>query len=177
MQGRSRASIARLYSWNYTSLGNLPNVLREKKYLYANPGLTYEYQFINVDDYEGMGETSPMPYFYQNLGEAESVVALYMYMRLTGYPADRISILTTYNGQLALISDVLHQRCAWNPAIGLPKTVATVDKYQGMQNDCKPHTDIHALHLERTYIHRHTYADLDHSVYTVHRYTQVCVSG
>jgi hypothetical protein len=29
-----------------------------------------------------------------------------MFMRLMGYPAANISILTTYNGQRALISDV-----------------------------------------------------------------------
>ncbi|KFG56231.1 putative aquarius [Toxoplasma gondii FOU] len=135
MQGRARPSLAALYSWNYRRLGNLPAVVESERYITANPGLSFDFQFINVEDHAGKGETSPLPYFYQNLGEAEAVVALYMYMRLTGYPAEAISILTTYNGQLALISDVLHQRCAWNPAIGLPKAVATVDKYQGMQND------------------------------------------
>ena len=43
----------------------------------------------------------------QNLGEAEYLVSLYQYMRLRGYPADKISILTTYNGQKALIRDVV----------------------------------------------------------------------
>ncbi|CAM9758399.1 unnamed protein product, partial [Phaeothamnion confervicola] len=72
----------------------------------------------------------------QNLGEAEYVVATYQYMRLLGYPADRIAILTTYNGQKALIRDVLQQRCAANPALfGAPSRVTTVDKYQGQQND------------------------------------------
>ncbi|PFH34370.1 hypothetical protein BESB_075220 [Besnoitia besnoiti] len=135
MQGRARPSLAALYAWNYRRLGNLPLVETHPSYAASNPGLAFDFQFINVEDYAGKGETTPLPHFYQNLGEAEYVVALYMYMRLTGYPADKITILTTYNGQLALISDVLHQRCAWNPAIGLPKAVATVDKYQGMQND------------------------------------------
>ena len=39
---------------------------------------------INVEDFNGYGETQPIPYFYQNLGEAEHCVALYMYMRLIG---------------------------------------------------------------------------------------------
>lgn len=39
-------------------------------------------------------------------------------MRILGYPADRITILTTYNGQRALLHDVLTQRCAGNPLIG-----------------------------------------------------------
>jgi hypothetical protein len=45
----------------------------------------YEYQFVDVGDYDGHGEMSPNPFFYQNLGEAEYVVAVYMYMRLLGY--------------------------------------------------------------------------------------------
>ena len=56
----------------------------------------------------------------QNLGEAEYVVALYQYMRLRGYPAERISILTTYNGQKALIQDVIERRCVGHPAFGRP---------------------------------------------------------
>jgi len=53
---------------------------------------------------------------------------------LIGYPADRISIITTYNGQKHLIRDVLKQRCA-HPFFGQPARVTTVDKYQGQQND------------------------------------------
>lgn len=41
------------------------------------------------------GETEPSPYFIQNLGEAEYIVAIYSFMRLMGYPAHKISILTT----------------------------------------------------------------------------------
>lgn len=55
-------------------------------------------------------------------------------MRLCGYPADKISILTTYNGQKHLIRDVLNMRCS-HPIFGFPAAVATVDKYQGQQND------------------------------------------
>lgn len=61
----------------------------------------------------------------KNLGEAEYSVALYMYMRLLGYPADRISILTTYNGQKHLIRDVINQRCAGNPFFSQPNKVRT----------------------------------------------------
>lgn len=69
------------------------------------------------------------------MGEAEYVVAVYMYMRLLGYPAEKISILTTYNGQKHLIRDVITARCSNNPLIGWPAKVTTVDKYQGQQND------------------------------------------
>lgn len=62
----------------------------------------------------------------KNLAEAEYSVALYMYMRLLGYPAERISILTTYNGQKHLIRDVINQRCAGNPVFGQPHKVSTI---------------------------------------------------
>ncbi|RKP09855.1 P-loop containing nucleoside triphosphate hydrolase protein [Thamnocephalis sphaerospora] len=134
-QGRARPSIAKLYNWRYKNLGDLPNVVEGPGFQLANPGFSHEYQFINVEDYEGRGETAPSPHFFQNLGEAEYVVATYQYMRLLGYPAERITILTTYNGQRALIGDVLRRRCSWQPYFGMPAKVTTVDKYQGQQND------------------------------------------
>ncbi|KAJ1658990.1 hypothetical protein IWQ61_001861 [Dispira simplex] len=134
-QGRARPCLAKLYSWRYHQLGNLPNVLQEPQYLRANPGFAYPFQMVDVDDYQGQGESQPVPYFYQNLGEAEYVVAVYQYMRLRGYPADKIAILTTYNGQRSLIRDVLNKRCGWSPYFGVPAKVTTVDKYQGQQND------------------------------------------
>ena len=66
----------------------------------------------------------PVPYFFQNLAEAEYVVTLYQYMRLLGYPADKISMLTTYNGQKALLKDVVERRCAHHPAFGVPHKVS-----------------------------------------------------
>jgi intron-binding protein aquarius len=135
-QGRARPSIAELYKWRYTNLGTLPSVLSAPEFQIANPGFKFDYQFIDVPDYKGKGESEPSPHFIQNLGEAEYTVALYMYMRLLGYPAHKISILTTYAGQKALIKDVLAHRCQGNKLFGLPRIVATVDKYQGEQNDC-----------------------------------------
>ena len=135
-QGRARSSIAELFHWRYPSLGNLPAVEALPEFQRANAGLRYEYQFINVPDYKGKGETTPSPHFIQNLGEAEYAVALFMYMRLLGYSASKISILTPYAGQRALIRDVLGHRCAKNRLFGLPRIVTTVDKYQGEQNDC-----------------------------------------
>ncbi|KAG1077674.1 hypothetical protein G6F42_024688 [Rhizopus arrhizus] len=135
-QGRARPSLADLYNWRYQDLQNLPKVT-EGPYTKANAGFAFDYQMIDVGEYQEQGETEPVPYFYQNLGEAEYMVAVYQYMRLVGYPAEKISILTTYNGQKALIKDVLERRCAWNPYFGTPATIDTVDKYQGQQNDCK----------------------------------------
>lgn len=94
-------------------------------------------QLINVEDFEGSGESSPTPYFYQNLGEAEYVVAMFQYMVLIGYAPEQISILTTYNGQKELLSDIVSRRCgAGMPLEGFrPRTISTVDQYQGQQND------------------------------------------
>lgn len=134
-QGRARASIANLYTWRYKKLGSLPHVVTYPEYQLSNAGFEFDYQLVNVENFNGVGESEPNPYFFQNLGEAEYVVATFMYMRLLGYPAEKISILTTYNGQKHLIRDVINQRCAKNPFIGRPHTVTTVDRYQGQQND------------------------------------------
>lgn len=122
-QGRARPSIAALYNWRYRSLGDLPRVTSAPEYRVANAGLGYEYQFINVPDWMGRGESTPLPHFFQNLGEAEYVVSLYCFMRLMGYPASKITILTTYNGQKNLLQDVVEKRCAHNPLFGRPHKV------------------------------------------------------
>ncbi|CAG8287914.1 unnamed protein product [Penicillium olsonii] len=134
-QGRARSSIAELFRWRYQELGDLPVVQTAPEYQKANAGFQFDYQFINVPDYQGTGEREPTPHFIQNLGEAEYAVAMYQYMRLLGYPASKISILATYAGQTALIRDVLSHRCGKNPMFGMPKIVTTVDRYQGEQND------------------------------------------
>lgn len=142
-QGRARLELAALYSWRYTfpkangsivELGNLPNTLSDPIFLRGNAGFKHSYQFIDVPAFKGKGETCPTPFFYQNLGEAEYVVAVYQYMRLLGYPAKNISIITPYNGQKHLIRDILQQRCK-NSLFGFPSQVTTVDKFQGQQND------------------------------------------
>ncbi|KAI4384634.1 hypothetical protein MLD38_002757 [Melastoma candidum] len=134
-QGRARPSIAKLYNWRYRELGDLPFLMKEPVFHKANAGFTYDYQLIDVPDYHDKGETAPSPWFYQNEGEAEYVVSVYMYMRLLGYPANKISILTTYNGQKLLIRDVINRRCVPYSFIGPPNKVTTVDKFQGQQND------------------------------------------
>ncbi|KAL3732608.1 hypothetical protein ACJRO7_029278 [Eucalyptus globulus] len=134
-QGRARPSIAKLYNWRYRDLGDLPFLKEAAIFHRANAGFTYDYQLIDVPDYHGRGESAPSPWFYQNEGEAEYVVSVYMYMRLLGYPANKISILTTYNGQKLLIRDVINRRCVPYDFIGPPSKVTTVDKFQGQQND------------------------------------------
>lgn len=134
-QGRARPSLAKLYNWRYRDLGDLPYVRENMVFHHANAGFCFDYQLIDVPDYHGKGETAPSPWFYQNEGEAEYVVSVYIYMRLLGYPANKISILTTYNGQKLLIRDVINRRCVPWDFIGPPNKVATVDKFQGQQND------------------------------------------
>jgi intron-binding protein aquarius len=135
-QGRARPDIASLYRWRYNDLGNLDRV-NDSEYLLANAGFAHTFQVINVENFEGKGESSPTAYFYQNVGEAEYAVALFQYMVLIGYSPHQISILTTYNGQRALINDILSQRCGdGTPLAGVrPRAVSTVDQYQGQQNN------------------------------------------
>eukprot|EP01062_Namystynia_karyoxenos_P069924 TRINITY_DN6533_c0_g1_i3.p1 TRINITY_DN6533_c0_g1~~TRINITY_DN6533_c0_g1_i3.p1 ORF type:complete len:1505 (+),score=516.09 TRINITY_DN6533_c0_g1_i3:74-4588(+) len=134
-QGRMRTELADLFRWRYKELRDLPHVQREDRFGLANAGFALTHQCIDVGDFRGQGESQPQPHFYQNLGEAEYVVATYMYMRLLGYPAKSISILTTYNGQKHLIRDVLQHRCGPGTIFGALPIVSTVDKYQGRQND------------------------------------------
>lgn len=101
----------------------------------ANAGFSYDYQLVDIPDYNGRGESVPSPWFYQNQEEAEYIVNVYMYMRLLGYPASNISILTTYNGQMHLICDVVNKQCTPYSFIGSPSQITTVDKFQGQQND------------------------------------------
>eukprot|EP01091_Cochliopodium_minus_P018586 TRINITY_DN7576_c0_g1_i1.p1 TRINITY_DN7576_c0_g1~~TRINITY_DN7576_c0_g1_i1.p1 ORF type:complete len:1581 (+),score=553.90 TRINITY_DN7576_c0_g1_i1:419-4744(+) len=133
-QGRSRPSLSKLFNWRYPVLKDLPNVSSDV-FLKANAGLSFDYQLINVENFQGKGEVQPTPYFYQNLGEAEYVVSLYIWLRLRGYPASSITILTTYNGQKQLLRDVVKKRCLSNKNIGFPHKIATVDRFQGQQND------------------------------------------
>lgn len=136
-QGRARAELASLYSWRYKNLGNLDHVQQSEKFQLANSGFAHSFQMINVEEFEGRGESTPTAYFYQNVGEAEYAVALFQYMVLIGHAPETITILTTYNGQKALIMDIISQRCGvGTPLAGVrPGSVSTVDKYQGQQND------------------------------------------
>jgi intron-binding protein aquarius len=136
-QGRARAEIASLYSWRYKNLGDLDHVQQSRQLQLANSGFVHTFQIIDVEDFEGRGESTPTAYFYQNLGEAEYAVALFQYMVLIGHRPETITILTTYNGQKALIMDILARRCGeGTPLAGIrPGCVSTVDKYQGQQND------------------------------------------
>jgi intron-binding protein aquarius len=140
-QGRSRPALAALWNWRYAGLSDLPLVQvapdanSSSAFARVNAGFAFSHQLVDVQDLNGAGESEPNPFFFQNLAEAEYVVQTFMYMRLLGYPASRIAILTTYNGQKALIDDVLKVRCGSFPQFGSPGAVSTVDKFQGQQAD------------------------------------------
>lgn len=51
-QGRARPEIAALYNWRYKDLGNLPLVQTKPQYLTANAGFAYDYQMVDVPDFE-----------------------------------------------------------------------------------------------------------------------------
>ncbi len=118
-------------------LPSLPiNPLEFSPFNFSNPGFVHEFQFINLPKGSDLAyEFCPVPHFYQNLAEAEYVVAVFMYMCIQGYNPENITILTTYNGQKALIKDIIKNKCAWNPIFKQPKKITTVDRYQGQQND------------------------------------------
>lgn len=121
---RSTHSLLYLLIPTLSALTDLPHTQANKYFKLGNPGFRWEYQLIDVGDFQGIGEMAPSRYFLQNLGEAEYLVAVYMYMRLLGYPAERITFLTTYQGQKALLNDVVRNRCGSHPFFGMPAQVS-----------------------------------------------------
>ena len=132
-QGRTRKQISKLYSWRYKKLDDLPHVSTEERFQLANAGMAKVAQFIDCSSFAP--ESCPQPHYFQNVQEAEYLCSLYQWMRLCGYPAQSISILTTYRGQKHLLRDVFKARCDSHPLFGPPASISTVDKYQGQQND------------------------------------------
>eukprot|EP00953_Heterococcus_sp_UTEX-ZZ885_P034513 17864-Heterococcus_DN1.PRE.3 len=78
-QGRARPALAALYSWRYKNLGNLPSrgnsnrdaggtavTARSSAHSLANAGFARPFQLINVEDFQGHGETAPTAHFYQH---------------------------------------------------------------------------------------------------------------
>eukprot|EP00388_Colpodella_angusta_P010033 GDKJ01026324.1.p1 GENE.GDKJ01026324.1~~GDKJ01026324.1.p1 ORF type:complete len:1454 (+),score=392.63 GDKJ01026324.1:48-4364(+) len=136
-QGRSRKEIADLYRSAYTSvrLHDLPRVTTLRPFVTPNALFESAIQFVQVKKAK---ESRPKPNAFANFVEAEFAVALYMLMRLANYPAARISIITPYRAQKALIAEIIRQRCCSSglaTVFGRPNAVETVDRYQGQQND------------------------------------------
>lgn len=60
MQGRTRASIARLFNWRYRQLGDMPHVHELAAFRLANPGFAYEYQWVDVGNFNGTHDVACM---------------------------------------------------------------------------------------------------------------------
>lgn len=101
----------------------------------ANSGLGYTFQVIDVT--EGVEER--MDGVVQNAAEAEYAVWLYQYMRLLGYPACTIAIVTATHGQRQLVQDIVDTRARGTivdrEIFGAPGLIATVHEYQGVSHD------------------------------------------
>ena len=67
--------------------------------------------------------------------DIDSLCLCHLELQIYSYPAERISLITTYNGQKQLLKDIVMQRCTHNPLFGSPAKISTVDKFQGQQND------------------------------------------
>lgn len=63
--GRARSSIANLYRWRYKKLGDLSHVNQLAEYQAANAGFRFDFQVVDVGDFNNVGESEPNPYFYQ----------------------------------------------------------------------------------------------------------------
>eukprot|EP01135_Chromosphaera_perkinsii_P000984 Nk52_evm10s155 gene=Nk52_evmTU10s155 len=134
-QGRCRTKIADLFRWRYPSLGDLPHISESVPYRKKNPGFQFDYQLLDVNPPLSQGEREPFPHVFQNSDEADFIVETYKFMRLSGYPSSKITVLTTYNGQKDLLQERFNQKCSGSPLYGMPSKISTVDKYQGQQND------------------------------------------
>ena len=132
-QGRARSEIVDLYRYKYNNLTDMKEVIN--KYPKKNFGFKYNVQFINVEEFNSKGEEINSNYSYYNLPEAEYCIGIFMYMCLTGYNPENITILCTYNGQKELIKEIYNKKCTWNKLFSGISKICTVDKYQGQQND------------------------------------------
>lgn len=139
----TKPEVVSYFSWRYEQPTHKvvvsPVIQTAKDYVNGNAGFYYSSQWIDVPLFQNQGEVA-IHSSYQNLGEAEYVVATFQYMCLLGYPADRISIVTTYEAQRKLIKQLLYQRCQLDHdgagnVFSKPRHISTVDSFQSLRND------------------------------------------
>ncbi|CAN0280422.1 unnamed protein product [Lampetra fluviatilis] len=123
IQHRMRPEIAKLLVPHiYDHLENHPSVLK-----YENvKGIATNLYFVQHSHAEVEVKDTKSR---QNLHEADFVVALCKHLLLQGYAQERITVLTTYTGQLL----ALRKRLPRDRYGGV--RVCVVDKYQGEEND------------------------------------------
>ncbi|KAK2941736.1 putative RNA helicase aquarius [Blattamonas nauphoetae] len=96
--------------------------------------LDWTASFLHVEG-EGEGEVEQAAFFIENTEEARFAVELFKYLRLIGHPPHTISILTPYNGQRALIRDIVQRECAAHKDFGRPHKITTISCLQGCKDD------------------------------------------
>ena len=135
VQHRMRPEIATLMKHIYDDLENHESV---EKYEDIK-GMKKNMFFINHKYIEEPGNQS---HSHVNEHEAKFLVALCRYLLQQGYKADKITLLTTYTGQMYAIRDCLQEedaireshRAENDPSVGCVR-VTTVDNFQGEGND------------------------------------------
>ena len=104
------------------------------KFAACVPGMARPFQLVNVVALRASA-SRVAPALHSEPRRSRVRRRRFMYLRLVGVPATKISIITTYNGQRDLIADIVQQRCASSALYGTPAKIATTDKFQGQQND------------------------------------------
>ncbi|KAK2943110.1 putative RNA helicase aquarius [Blattamonas nauphoetae] len=132
-QGLCKPSISRLLTRVYPNLTNTARVSQPPLTI-SNAGLGLDFQFVHVEG-EGEGEVEQAAFFIENTEEARFAVELFKYLRLIGHPPHSISILTPYNGQRALIRDIVQRECAAHKDFGRPHKITTISCLEGCKDD------------------------------------------
>ncbi|KAK2943121.1 putative RNA helicase aquarius [Blattamonas nauphoetae] len=132
-QGICKPSISRLLTRVYPDLTNTSRV-SQPPFTISNAGVGLDCQFLHVEG-EGEGEVEQAAFFIENTEEARFAVELFKYLRLIGHPPHTISILTPYNGQRALIRDIVQRECAAHKDFGRPHKITTISCLQGCKDD------------------------------------------
>lgn len=91
------------------------------------PGLNRNHILVTLQPFKGQNEVETLDGSFYNLGEAEYIVQLFSFLILKGYKPEEIGIFTLFESQKRLINDILNRRCAFNPLIGLPGGVHTLN--------------------------------------------------
>ncbi len=102
-----------------------------------SPQLQGHLQFVDIVPTLAAGEEQPIKDYFQNLDEAEFAVALYQVLRILGVDAEEIVIISTSQGQVHLIQEVLSRRCDWNEFFGKPKFIGTIEESCGVSSNRK----------------------------------------
>lgn len=124
LQHRMRPCIAKLLTPHiYSNLQNDPSVEKYENII----GIGSNMFFIN-HSYQETGISDSKS--HSNLHEAKFIIALCKFLRYQGYDASKITILTTYTGQLFLLKRLMKSE---DILIGVGITV--VDNFQGEEND------------------------------------------